>query len=176
MNEMEDLLAQLKAEYNQSESKSSSAKPIPEKDKQLKPEKTQPLDNLLAQVKTEFESGKVESKNISRQEDNSFKQSSVNTSSSHNSLIEEVQAEYQAQAKEEEKRKQQEILAQQKQQEEKAKRKQEALRKKAQEWLKQLKPNSDEALWFEEFAYSYESRVEAAIDYLEAIRESRMLG
>ncbi|MGI0493527.1 salt stress protein, Slr1339 family [Alkalinema pantanalense CENA528] len=43
--------------------------------------------------------------------------------------------------------------------------------KTAQKWLKQLKPNSEEGRWFDEFACNYESRLEAAIDYLEALQE-----
>lgn len=52
-----------------------------------------------------------------------------------------------------------------------------ALQEQAREWLKRLNPKSDEGLWFEEFACNYESRLEAALDYLEALqtveRESR---
>lgn len=39
----------------------------------------------------------------------------------------------------------------------------------AQTWLKQLKPNSPEGRWFEDFSCNYESKLEAAIDYLEAL-------
>ncbi len=39
-------------------------------------------------------------------------------------------------------------------------------RRKAQEWLQSLDPQSGDALWFEEFATNYESRIEAAIAYL----------
>jgi hypothetical protein len=53
------------------------------------------------------------------------------------------------------------------------------LTEQAKEWLKWLNPKSEEGLWFEEFACNYESRLEAAIDYLEALqkveRESRKL-
>lgn len=37
---------------------------------------------------------------------------------------------------------------------------------KAQKWLKNLDPYSDEGFWFEQFALSYPSRLEAAIEYL----------
>lgn len=51
------------------------------------------------------------------------------------------------------------------------------LAEQARTWLKQLNPKSDEGLWFDEFACGYDSRMEAAIDYLEALqtveRESR---
>ncbi|MGG6268093.1 salt stress protein, Slr1339 family [Leptolyngbya sp. AN03gr2] len=46
-----------------------------------------------------------------------------------------------------------------------------ALTVKAQEWLKNLDPNSSEGRWFEEFACNYENRIVAAIDYLEALQE-----
>ncbi|BAU10710.1 hypothetical protein LEP3755_12020 [Leptolyngbya sp. NIES-3755] len=46
-----------------------------------------------------------------------------------------------------------------------------ALIVKAQEWLKNLDPNSSEGRWFEEFACNYENRTVAAIDYLEALQE-----
>jgi hypothetical protein len=43
------------------------------------------------------------------------------------------------------------------------------LSEQAQAWLKQFDPRSTEGRWFEEFACGYESRLEAAIDYLEAL-------
>ncbi len=52
-------------------------------------------------------------------------------------------------------------------------RRQKALLKQAQQWLKKLDPYSDESLWFEEFAYSYESKLEAAIDYLDALNKNK---
>ncbi|AFZ48048.1 hypothetical protein Cyast_2098 [Cyanobacterium stanieri PCC 7202] len=47
--------------------------------------------------------------------------------------------------------------------------KKEELAKKAQLWLKNLDPNSDEGFWFSQFAMSYESKLQAAIDYLKAL-------
>ena len=40
----------------------------------------------------------------------------------------------------------------------------------AQKWLKELQPYSDEGVWFAQFAESYPSRLEAAIDYLKALQ------
>lgn len=51
-------------------------------------------------------------------------------------------------------------------------RRKEALRETAKEWLIRLNPRSDEGQWFEEFSYSYEDKLLAAIDYLEAMRET----
>ncbi len=61
-------------------------------------------------------------------------------------------------------------LKQQRQQELKNRQRQE-LHHAAEQWLKTLKPKSDEARWFEEFACNYESRLEAAIEYLVALQE-----
>ncbi len=47
-----------------------------------------------------------------------------------------------------------------------------ALTQAAQQWLKQVDIRSEEGLWFEEFAYNYDSRLEAAIEYLEALEQS----
>lgn len=44
---------------------------------------------------------------------------------------------------------------------------QQALEKKAEEWLKQLEPFSTEGLWFESFAKNYPSQLAAAIEYLQ---------
>lgn len=85
------------------------------------------------------------------------------------SLLADLRDEYrqkeQAQARErqhqqEEERRQQERLKQLQR---------EALRRDAQAWLKKLDPLSGEGLWFAQFAEHYSSRLEAAMDYLEAL-------
>ncbi|MGK7924914.1 MAG: hypothetical protein AB4290_06590 [Spirulina sp.] len=48
-----------------------------------------------------------------------------------------------------------------------------ALKRKAEEWLKQLDPYSGEGLWFAEFAQHYPNKIEAAIDYLETVWETQ---
>jgi hypothetical protein len=45
--------------------------------------------------------------------------------------------------------------------------------KQAEQWLSKLDKYSDEGFWFEQFAESYDSRLEAAIDYLETLNESK---
>lgn len=45
------------------------------------------------------------------------------------------------------------------------------LAEQAAQWLKSLRPKSSEGRWFEEFACHYSSRLEAAIDYLEALQD-----
>jgi hypothetical protein len=48
-------------------------------------------------------------------------------------------------------------------------RRQNLLIRRAEQWLKNLNPHSDEGLWFEQFSYGYESRLAAAIDYLQGL-------
>jgi len=47
--------------------------------------------------------------------------------------------------------------------------KQLAKKKQAQQWLDALDHHSDDWLWFEEFASKYQSRLDAAVDYLTAM-------
>jgi len=71
-----------------------------------------------------------------------------------------------------EKRRQQELIELQRQEELRNKRRKEALKEDAKKWLAKLNPRSEEGRWFEEFSYSYEDKLQAAIDYLEAMRET----
>ena len=61
-------------------------------------------------------------------------------------------------------------LKRQRQQELREKAQQE-LRSHAQRWLETLDPTSTEGRWFEELGCNYDSRLDAAIAYLEALRE-----
>jgi hypothetical protein len=83
---------------------------------------------------------------------------------------EKAQAELLRQQEFEREQKRQEKLKQQRLEQVKAQRRQE-LRQAAEQWLKKLKPKSEEGRWFEEFACNYDSRLEAAIDYLEALED-----
>ena len=62
------------------------------------------------------------------------------------------------------------ILKQQRQQDLREKTQQE-LQGKAQRWLVTLDPKSTEGRWFEEFGCNYDSRLDAAVAYLEALQE-----
>lgn len=70
------------------------------------------------------------------------------------------------------KRRQQELIELQQQEELRNRRRKEALREEAKQWLVKLDPKSEEGRWFKEFSYSYENKLQAAIDYLEAMRET----
>ena len=72
----------------------------------------------------------------------------------------------------EEKRRQQDLLEIQQREERRERRRQEALREDAKQWLLKLDPRSEEGKWFKEFSYSYENKLQAAMDYLEAMRET----
>ncbi len=70
----------------------------------------------------------------------------------------------------------QEQLKQQRQQDLRSKRQQE-LRSQAQHWLDNLDLKSTEGRWFEEFGCHYDSPLESAIAYLEALQDvDRFLG
>jgi len=56
------------------------------------------------------------------------------------------------------------------QQELEKQRRKKQLTRQAEIWLKNLDPYSDEGFWFEQFASSYPSKLEAAIEYLQALQ------
>ena len=86
------------------------------------------------------------------------------------SLIGELKAEYEERDKAEEMKRQQQLQEEQRRQQQLLEQQRHKLTLAAQEWLKELEPLSDEGLWFEELAGKYPSRLEAAIDYLQALR------
>lgn len=153
MESMDDLLAEMKAEY-------------------LKPKLPKPQEQLL----TEQELNSVELPTV---QPKSFNQ--LGKSLAEEGMLAEIKAEFEEQQRSEEIKKEQQRQEQQRQKEQQIKEEQirleqrekqrrEALTKEATEWLKNLDFRSEEGLWFEEFAYSYSSKLEAAIDYLEALR------
>lgn len=139
MESIDDLLAELKAEYQ------------PEKPPALPKQTQKPVIPQIPTLPVKTSTGKPSQTDF---------------------LLQQIKAEYEEQEKAEklkkeeelkqEQIKQQQILAQQKQ----------AFKKQAEEWLKNLDPLSEEGLWFEEFAYKYPSKLEAAIDYLQALQGS----
>ncbi|MDY6783115.1 MAG: hypothetical protein SW833_11310 [Cyanobacteriota bacterium] len=153
----DDLLAQVKSNYNG-------------KNKTANQDKTSPTDNLLAEVKAEFDNKKT----VARSPKSSFPGKSTAssphpTSERTDNLLAELKSEFKKQNIEEDlqqtEKAQREIMQAEKERQQRRK----ALTRKAEMWLKGLDAYSDEGLWFEEFAYSYSSRLEAAIDYLEAL-------
>lgn len=170
MGNIDDLLSQLKAEYTQNEPKKAVSRetPSPQPPKVA----SSPLDQLLADVKTEIEGNISASKPQFSSYTPERKPSLYQSSSQSHPLLADLQEEYKEQALLEEKQRQQEILEQQRLELQREQKKREILKRRAQEWLNKLNPKSEEGRWFEEFACSYSSRVQAAMDYLEALRET----
>ena len=141
------------------------------------------MDKILSELKVELES------HPSRTTTSSTSNNAKSDVKDRNVLIAEIEKEYQKQAKyreeklaaiqrqkeallAEQKRREQELIAAQQREEQKEQRRKAALQEKAAQWLKTLNPRSEEGKWFEEFSYSYDSKLAAAIDYLEAMGES----
>lgn len=88
-------------------------------------------------------------------------------------LLDDIKADYTAQDQQAAQQHQQQLEAERQRQEQRRIQQQQALRQQAETWLAELDQTSPEGLWFEEFAGSYASRVQAAIDYLTALQQGR---
>lgn len=190
---MDDLLAQLKNEFEpKQQGKPNNNKAQPPQSTTSKAS----MEEMLSQLREELESGRGRPNNTSSKSTPSKSETTVKPSQNNqdtakyrqrlNALID---AEYKKQVEKreakieelkrqeeariaEQKRRQQELIEAQKREELRERRRKEALKEKAKEWLKNLNPRSEEGKWFEEFSYSYEDKHQAAIDYLEAMRET----
>lgn len=151
------------------------------------------IDDLLEQIRNEYENQQTQPKEqsllaeeLKLAESSTYQSQPLNQTGSspvEDSEFAEIKAEFAEQQRIEESKKQQQlreetlqkeqqlqaekIRIQQQEKIEKA-----AITKEAEVWLKALNFRSEEGLWFEEFAYSYPSKLEAAIDYLQALRET----
>lgn len=170
MSELDDLLSQLKTEYtNQEEPQRVTPPPVvPSLNATPQPTHSS-VDDLLAQLKGEIKENKPPStppKKISSH--------SRFTTPVEPNVFQDLRSEYQEKDQIAAEHQQQEIKETRRLEEQRLLKKREALKEKALIWLKQLNPKSDEGKWFEEFSYSYDSKVEAAMHYLEALGESGM--
>ncbi|MBD1825507.1 hypothetical protein H6F51_23850 [Cyanobacteria bacterium FACHB-DQ100] len=93
------------------------------------------------------------------------------TASNPDFLFDQLKQEHQETLRQEALRLQQQAQQKQERLEQLKQQRRQALAVRAEEWLKNLDSNSSEGQWFEEFACHYESRMVAAIDYLEALQE-----
>lgn len=185
MESIDDLLADLKAEYE-------------EKDKPKPPPKQEPLKEVVPKTvgdigykeedkkeESLFKPNAYEDQTLKpkkspqlppipkRQTQVHWQQSNIDLSSDKYSLIEELKEEFQEKERLEQLERQEQIRKEQLRQERIKQQQKQALRKEAENWLKKLNPRSTEGLWFEEFAEAYPSKIEAAIDYLQALKEAR---
>lgn len=186
---MNDLLAQLKTE---SESSNRISDPTAGESQLPQSASTPSIVQLLDRLSKDIESGKVRpSYRPDRQTSEPSPQEVRNLAQERDRLNALIDADYQKQVQKreaklaelkrqekariaEQKRRERELIEVQRREELRERRRKEALRDKAQQWLKNLNPQSEEGRWFEEFSYSYEDKLQAAIDYLEAMRETGM--
>lgn len=189
---MDDLLAQLKAEFE----------PQPQPKKANQPAKSPPppttsqasMNQMLEELRKELESGRGRPNNTPSTPPQSSTSaqpqlSAKEAAQARQALNAVIDRNYQEQAQKreakfaeikrqaeaklaEEKRRQQELIEIQQREELRDRRRKEALREEAKTWLAKLDPRSEEGKWFQEFSYSYENKLQAAIDYLEAMQET----
>ncbi|MEC4982553.1 MAG: hypothetical protein SAK42_00420 [Oscillatoria sp. PMC 1076.18] len=183
----DNLLNQVKTEVEQ-EKQQSFSRPSPLNHTSSESSSSR-LDDLLAEVESEVTENKPNQAKPQNQvpPPQQVKRPSKPRSNQHSrNFLGELKSEFEEKQREEEKLRQEQLQEQQRQEQLRQKeqqrqaqlreqRRRKALESKAKEWLKNLHPNSEEGLWFEDFSYSYESKLEAAIDYLEALRETRSI-
>ncbi|MEM8672726.1 MAG: hypothetical protein AAGF83_02465 [Cyanobacteria bacterium P01_G01_bin.67] len=192
---MDDLLAQLKNEFEPKQRTNPQAgkSPIP----QAKPPHSAPqpsMEQMLSELSYELEFGTRPNRSSHQQTTPSAlpvepKQNPSNSAKYRQRLNALIDSDYQQQEQKreaqlaekkrqeeakiaEQQRRQQELIEAQQRAKLREQRRKEALRETARQWLKTLNPRSEEGKWFEEFSYSYEDKLQAAIDYLEALRET----
>jgi len=194
---MDDLLAQLKAEFEPlEESRNNQSSANKAKQSPQSAAESASMHKMLDDLRSDIESARGDSSSTSapiKQTPNSSQTSKVKNNRGDDKYRQRLRTlidqDYQMQARKreakfaeirrkeeakivEQKRRQQELIKAQQLEELRERRRKEAMREKAQQWLKKLNPKSEEGKWFEEFSYSYEDKLQAAVDYLEAMRET----
>ena len=185
---MDDLLEQVRAQFQEQKSNKSKSQSSSASSNQAS---RMEMDELLEQVKAEFEQPqKPESSSSNSTHSNSnssledfltqvrgeFKDKQqrleFQANSSDEDLFAEVKSNFEVKESATANKSYEQTIDDVRHEEQQRQRQEKALRTQAQKWLKNLNPHSDEGIWFEEFAYSYPSRLEAAIDYLQALGET----
>ncbi len=179
MESIDDLLAQVKAEL-EPDQKKPLEKPayfVTEADLQsplVTSRDTQPYnssnsflsdkptDNLLQQLKAEFAEQEEQAAALQQQQ-----------LQAEQKRQERELREAQFRERQERERQEQQLRDQQLREQQKQERKRQALKQEAEVWLRKLHPNTEEGRWFTEFSYNYPSKLEAAIDYLAALKETK---
>lgn len=185
-NNIDNLSARLKTEFESSSRASNQNRAARKSPPQSTSKRS--LIQMLDELSKEIQSGRLRPDREPKQDSIALKQVR-NSARERDRLNALIDADYQKQAQlreaklaelkrqeeariAEQQRRQQELVEAQKREELRERRRKEALREKARQWLKNLNSNSEEGRWFEEFSYSYEDKLQAAIDYLEAMRET----
>ncbi|MCP6762518.1 MAG: hypothetical protein NHB32_28040 [Fischerella sp. CENA71] len=130
------------------------------------------IDKLLAELQAEYQH---QSNEQPKQVPNTANTATPNIPPSYSKsaslidkLLEEVKTDFEEQEQAEKLRIQQELEEEKIRQEQIKAKQREAFKQQAKDWLAKLDPFSPEGLWFERFAERYSSKLEAAIDYLQA--------
>ncbi|MEH2413530.1 salt stress protein, Slr1339 family [Nostoc sp.] len=124
------------------------------------------IDKLLAELQTEYKEVQPQQQQSKSATAKSGMPPSPKSASFMDNLLAEVQADFAEQDAAIELKKQQELEQERIRQEQFKAKQLEALKVQAKEWLAKVDPLSSEGLWFERFAESYSSKLEAAIEYL----------
>ncbi len=125
------------------------------------------IDELLAQLKAEYEEVQPKQQQSTSNAAKSFIPSAPKSVSLIDNILAAVKADFADQDAAEELSRQQELEQERIRQEQLKIKQIETLRVQAKEWLAKLDPFSSEGLWFERFAERYSSKLEAAIEYLQ---------
>ncbi|MCC5656256.1 hypothetical protein LC608_04500 [Nostoc sp. XA010] len=123
------------------------------------------IDKLLAELQTEYKEVQPQQQSKSATA-KSFILSSPKSASFMDNLLAEIKADFAEEDAAIELKRQQELEQERIRQEQIKAKQLEALKVEAKKWLAKVDPLSSEGLWFERFAESYPSKLEAAIEYL----------
>ncbi len=132
------------------------------------------IDKLLSELKAEYDKPATPARKIEEVE--KTKKVKLDSTPSFlslpvkkdavDSILSQVKQDFEQKQLLEDIQKQQEVEEEKIRQEQLKAKQLETLKKQAKEWLEKLEPLSTEGLWFESFAKSYDSQLEAAIEYL----------
>ena len=123
------------------------------------------IDKLLAELQTEYKEVQPQQQSKSATA-KSFILSLPKSSSLIDNILAEIKADFAQEDAVIELKRQQELEQERIRQEQLKTKQLEALKVQAKKWLAKVDPLSSEGLWFERFAESYPSKLEAAIEYL----------
>jgi hypothetical protein len=128
------------------------------------------LDKLLDELKAEYHQSQPVKSQPPSNTPPSFTSAPPKSLSLVDNILAEVKADFAAQDALAESQKQQAIEQEKIRQAEIKSQRLAALQAEAEAWLKKLDPFSSEGLWFERFAETYPSKLEAAMEYLQSNR------
>ncbi|HEY9780454.1 MAG TPA: hypothetical protein V6D09_09995 [Leptolyngbyaceae cyanobacterium] len=162
MDSIDKLLAQIKAEYKESDRQEQPKKQqIPVQPIEQPPPQTESsLDSLLNELEAKQGQIKQQTSKAPKNE------------ASFNSLLSDIKADYEGRDRAEEQVRQEQLKAEELRKQKLKQQELEVLQQQATTWLKKLEPLSTEGSWFEKFAENYSSKLEAAIVYLQDLQEN----